>query len=204
MSLNLIDPVDEILEKVKELTGKHIKFIERNDLPTDATLKLARKNMPSHLILYKAEHDEAINHLIAHECGHALRMFAAPEEKRLIPSTHEQVKRNALAEIEPEVQRLSSVFPSDRLAEVVNLWYSGIIRQLTNLPPDIMVEKWIYDGYPVLRPYQSATQRRCCRLIGASSEDDTPKNSRRIQYHELRLLPNSRNALWGQLCQAIQ
>lgn len=155
MSLDLIEPVDQILEKVKELTGKHVKFIERDDLPTDATLKLARKNMPSHLILYKAEHDEVINHLIAHECGHALRMFAAPGEKRLIPSTNEQLKLKALVEIEPETQRLSPVLPSDKLAQVVNLWYSGIIKQLTNLPPDIMVEKWIYDEYPTLRPYQS-------------------------------------------------
>lgn len=155
MSLHLIEPVNEILEKVRELTGKDVKFIERGDLPTDATLKLARKNMPSHLILYKTEHHKAINHLIAHECGHALRMFAAPEEKRLIPSTNEQLKRNALAEIEPEAQRLFSVLSSDKLAPVLNLWYSGIIRQLTNLPPDIMVERWIYGEYPALRPYQS-------------------------------------------------
>ncbi|GAI62457.1 unnamed protein product, partial [marine sediment metagenome] len=71
MSLVLIESVNEILEKVKDLTGKNINFIERKDLPTDATLKLARRNMPSHLILYKSEHDEVINHLIAHECGHA-------------------------------------------------------------------------------------------------------------------------------------
>ena len=120
-----------------------------------AGLKLARKHMPSHLLFFKTEHDEAINHLIAHECGHALRMFGVSEEKRLIPYTNDQIKRKALTEIEPEIKKLSSVLPFEKLTQIVNLWYSGLARQVTNLPPDIMIEKWLYDDYPALRPYQS-------------------------------------------------
>ena len=160
MTLHLIEPVNRLLEKVRELTSKDIEFIERNDLTTNAALKLARKNMPSHIIFYKAEHDETINHLIAHECGHALRMFGVPEDNRLIPMTDDQLKRNALAEIEPEIQSLSLVLPFDGLVEIVNLWYNGIVKQLTNFPPDIMIEKWIYNEYPELRPYQSQSIRK--------------------------------------------
>jgi len=155
MSLILIEPVSEILQRVKEVSGKDIEFIEKNDLTAYAGLKMARRNMPSHLIFYKTEHDEVINHLIAHECGHILRTFAAPEEKRLIPYTNDQIKLKALAQIEPEIQKLSSELPFDKLAQIVNLWYDGIVRQVTNFPPDIMIEKWIYDEYPKLRPYQS-------------------------------------------------
>ena len=85
MSIQLIDTVHTILEKVRNETGKRVEFIEKNDLTTFAALKMARKNMPSHLVFYKREHDEIINHLIAHECGHVLRMFAVPEEKRIRP-----------------------------------------------------------------------------------------------------------------------
>lgn len=155
MSLSLIEPVSEILDKTKELTGKDIEFVEKNDLTAYAGLKPARKNMPAHIILYKTEHDETINHLIAHECGHILRMFGVPEEKRLIPHTNDQIKLKALGQIEPQIQKLSSVLPFDKLAQIVNSWYEGIVRQVTNFPPDIMVEKWIYDEYPKLRPYQS-------------------------------------------------
>lgn len=160
MSLDLIEPVNEILEKVREHTGKDIEFIENNNLTTYAALKMARKNMPSHLIFYKAEHDEVLNHLIAHECGHVFRLFGVPEEKRLIPRTDDQIKLNALAEIEPEIQRLSSILPFDKLTQIVNLWYNGIIRQVTNSPPDIMIEKWIYDEYRELRPYQSQSIKK--------------------------------------------
>ncbi|MCK4785124.1 MAG: hypothetical protein KAV87_15350 [Desulfobacteraceae bacterium] len=61
MSLDLKESVNEILEKVKQLTGKDIEFIEKSDLTTYAALKMARKNMPSHLILYKEEHNEINN-----------------------------------------------------------------------------------------------------------------------------------------------
>jgi len=160
MSLDLKESVNEILKKVKQLTGKDIEFIEKSDLPTYAALRMARKNMPSHLIFYKLEHDEMINHLIAHECGHVLRMYGVPEEKRLIPRTDDKIKLNALAEIEPEIQELSKVLSFDRLAQIVNLWYNGTFRQVTNFPPDIMIEKWIYNEYPELRPYQSQSIKK--------------------------------------------
>ena len=104
MSLDLIAPVKEILDKVKQTTAKEIQFVEKDDLTTYAALKMARKDMPSHLMFYKKEHDEIINHLIAHECGHVLRIFSVSEENRLIPKTNDQIKLNALTEIEPEIQ----------------------------------------------------------------------------------------------------
>jgi hypothetical protein len=154
MSIQLIDAAHIILEKVKSETGKGVEFVEKNDLPTFAALKMARKNMSSHLVFHKSEHDEIINHLIAHECGHVLRMFAVPEEKRIIPYTDDVLKLTALNQIESEIKDISKAVPFDQLAAIINMWYSGIIRQVTNHPPDIMIEKWLFDDYPELRPYQ--------------------------------------------------
>ena len=50
MSLDLIAPAKEILDKVKQTTAKEIQFVEKDDLTTSAALKMARKDMPSHLI----------------------------------------------------------------------------------------------------------------------------------------------------------
>jgi hypothetical protein len=155
MAIHLIDAVHAIIDRVREETGKGVEFIEKNDLTTFAALKMARRNMPSHVVFYKGTHDEIINHLVAHECGHVLRMFAVPEEKRLVPYSDDGLKLKALGQIEGEITALSKVLPFEQLAGVVNLWYTGIIRQVTNHPPDIMIEKWLYDEYPSLRPYQS-------------------------------------------------
>jgi hypothetical protein len=154
MGLQLTKPVHRILEKVKEVTNKNIEFIEKNDLTTYAAIKMARRNMPAHLIFHKREHNELVGHLIAHECGHILRMFAAPEEKRLIPMSNRATKTEALKEIEEDITRMSTFLPFDRLAQIINLWVDGTIRQVTNFPPDIMIEKWLYDEFPELRRCQ--------------------------------------------------
>ena len=160
MGLELIKSVHEILEKVKEITNKKVEFIEKNDLSTYAAIKMARRNMPAHLIFHKREHNELVNHLIAHECGHILRMFAVPEEERLIPMSNQEIKGIALNEMQDEIMGLSKALPLERLAQIINLWFDGIVRQVTNFPPDIMIEKWLYDEYPELGPYQVASLQK--------------------------------------------
>lgn len=154
MALRLIDAVYTILDKVEKETGKPIRFVQNNCLETYAGLRMARKSMTEHIIVYKAEHDKIINHLIAHECGHVFRMFGVREEKRLIPYTDDKIKSRGLSEIETEIQKLSKILPIEELGQIVNMWYTGIIRQLTNYPSDIVIEKWIYDEYPTLRTIQ--------------------------------------------------
>lgn len=154
MGLELIEPVHDLLDRIKELTHKKIEFVEKNDMPTYATIKMARRNMSAHLIFHKKEHNELVNHLVAHECGHILRMFAVPEEKRLIPMTNQEIKGIALNEMQDEIMGLSKILPLENLAQLINLWFNGTVRQVTNLPPDIMIEKWLYDKYPEIRPYQ--------------------------------------------------
>ena len=154
MDIQFIDPVPAVLEEVKSITGKGIEFIQKENLPTYAALKMARKNMPSHLIYYKKEHDEIINHLIVHECGHLFRIFKCPENQRLMPYSNQRIKYNALKKIENEIIALTKILSEDQIAQIIDLWYNGLIRQVTNLPPDIMIEKWIYDNFLRLRPLQ--------------------------------------------------
>jgi len=154
VAIQFIDPVPEVLEKVKSITGKGIEFIQKEELPTYASLQMARKHMPSHLIYYKKEHDEIINHLIVHECGHLFRIFNCPENQRLMPYSDNQIKYVALAGIENEIIGLTKILSEDKIIQIVNLWYNGLIRQVTNFPPDIMIEKWIFDQFPKLRPLQ--------------------------------------------------
>lgn len=172
MNLNLEPSVREILDKVKTLTGKDIRFIEKKDLPTFAGIKVARKDMDAHLLLYNPEHTGIINHLIAHECGHVLRMYTVPVEDRLIPKTDDQTKKRALTGIEGEIEKLSSVLPFDSLAQIKNMWYEGLVQQVPSQPSDVMIEKWLYTDYPALRPYQmqSIKTQRDQALAGLSNE----------------------------------
>jgi len=160
LSLNLIDATRQIIQIAEDVSHKNFQFTEKPDLTYYARVKPARKNMPSHLVFYKTEHNELINHLIAHECGHIIRIFSAPEDKRVAPKMNDELKRTALTEIEGDINRLSAMMPFDQLTQIVNLWYNGTITQVTNQPPDLMIEKWIYEKYPELRPYQTQSIKK--------------------------------------------
>lgn len=149
-----------IFEIVKTRTGKSVILNEKDDLAGYAMIKIARKNMDSHLLYYKPEHSGIINHLVAHECGHILRIYDTPDNKRLIPFTNDNYKRIAFSSIEPDIQKLSQQIPFDNLVSILNMWYTGLIRQLTSYPSDIMIEKWIYKDYPELRPYQEMSLKK--------------------------------------------
>jgi hypothetical protein len=154
MDIQFIDPVPAVLEEVRNATGKGIEFIAKENLTGYASLKMARKDMPSHLIYYKKEHDEIINHLIVHECGHLFRIFKCPENQRLMPYSDQQIKYKALKTIENEIMALTDIISEDQIAKIIDLCYNGLILQVTNLPPDVMIEKWIFDQFPTLRPLQ--------------------------------------------------
>lgn len=171
MTLELMPSVESILKNVETSTGKPVKFVEKDELGVFATVKMARRSMPAHIILYRRQHDPIINHLVAHECGHILRMFGIPEEKRLIPARPKD-DRAALQELEKDLKKLSSMMPTREVMRVVNTWRDGLVLQLTNYPPDIMIEKWIYDAYPELRPYQlQSLERQRDQALGCLSKN---------------------------------
>lgn len=79
MDIQFIDPVPAVLEEAKRITGKDIEFIPRDNMSTYAIFKMARKKTcPPHLIYYRKDHDDIINHLIVHECGHLFQDFPLP------------------------------------------------------------------------------------------------------------------------------
>src|SRR5450756_3117853 len=76
-----------ILQRTEELTGKPIEFAEDDHLSSLASVRMARSSMPAHTIRFRKADPVLLAHLIAHECGHMQRMFAAPPDKRLVPVT---------------------------------------------------------------------------------------------------------------------
>lgn len=154
MDIQFIDPVPAVLEEARRITGKDIEFIPRDNMPTYAIFKIARKSMPSHLIYYRKDHDDIINHIIVHECGHLFRIFRCPENQRLMPYSDREIKISALRKIEHEMTELAKVIPVEKIPSFMDFCYNGLVHQLTNLPPDIMIEKWIFNEFPALRQLQ--------------------------------------------------
>jgi hypothetical protein len=58
---------------------------------------------------------------------------------------------------------------------MVRLWYEGVVYQLTKMPPDIMIDKWLHDEYPELRPIQLSSLIRQRQEAVQSLAQDTRK-----------------------------
>jgi len=157
MELKLLNSTKEILDLITDLTDKSFEFVHKPDLPTLAMVKVARENMPCHLIYYKNMSPGNIDHLIAHECGHIYRMMSVPIEYRVIPASNMENRQAAMTKIENELFNLSRDIPIEKMSSVFEIWFNGIIKELTNFPVDMRIEKWIYDNYPELRKAQKIT-----------------------------------------------
>ena len=172
MKLDLCSSTIQIVDYTEEVTGKTFKFIEKKQLPYFAKVKPARQKMKNHIVFYKTEHHQIMNHLIAHECGHIIRMFKAPEAKRVIPFTTGEHIETAKFDIIEDIHLLSKILNRNQLSQIIPFWIQGLISQLTNLIPDIQIEKWLYNDYPDLRKVQlESIKRQWQDAISASSEN---------------------------------
>jgi hypothetical protein len=150
----LSKPVRQIMARVTELTGKDFDFVRKNDLVPQAGVKLARPGMPRHIIQYRDAEQSVLNHLVAHECGHVIRMTAVPPERRLVPASNRRTMTAALSPLVPEMERISRAIPHDRAPAFFSMLYNGLVRQLTNFPSDIAIENWLFDEFAELRLHQ--------------------------------------------------
>ncbi len=152
MREKLLPPVNKILALVEKQTNKTFQFVEKEDLMFHGGIKLARNNISHHEIYYNKGFDSILNHIIAHECGHALRIFDQPEEKRLIPASVHDNKMIAYQAMEADIKKLKmTVEVTD---EIKDIWHGGLVRQVTNQPADLMIERWLFKDYPELREVQ--------------------------------------------------
>jgi hypothetical protein len=175
MPLELIGAVEDILRQVEERTGKEIEFVEKNDLPMSAELRTAAKDETMHRLFHRPAYDEQINYVIANQCGHILRLFGVPEEQRFMPVANYRTMMSYVMEMGDEFQRLVKVFGPEKIKRMVRLWYEGVVFQLTKMPPDIMIDKWLYDEYPELRPIQLPSLIRQRQEAVQSLVQDTRK-----------------------------
>lgn len=154
MELKLLDTTQDILDLILDLTGKPVEFIMKPGMQTLAAVKIARESMPSHIIYYKDSKSGIMNHLVAHECGHIHRMMSVPTEYRKVPATTSANKRIAMELLENDLMKLSKTIPVEQFT---NMWFEGIVTQVTNVAVDMRIEKWIFDNYPKLQKVQKTS-----------------------------------------------
>jgi len=159
MIRGLIEPVRSILAELHDLTGKELHFVLKPDLKSLARLRMAGEFATVHTLFYRDEDNPLINHVVANECAHLIRILQAPREMRRITVANERTMARYREEIRGDIQRLSLIHGLDALRSFIPLWYEAVVFQITRMPTDIMIERWLYEDYPAMRDLQLAALR---------------------------------------------
>lgn len=150
LNFNIIPELHSLIDLVHQVSEKDIEIQIIETLPTDGSAKIARERMSKHIIKIKGNQTTRINHLIAHECCHILRIVEANPADRVVPSTNNLTMNIAKAELADQIHSL----PPQIRQKALEFWVGGLIMQLTNLPVDVRIEMWLYKNYPTLRKSQ--------------------------------------------------
>lgn len=142
--------VTEAVNLIAEVSGKEIDFQLALNLTFDGSTKIARERMPKHIVMLKENSTFRLNHIIIHECGHILRTMQARPDERVVPSSNTETAAAAFNDLKNELAPL----PAEMRSEMFNIWSTGVIYQLVNLPVDVRIETWIYNSYPGFRDTQ--------------------------------------------------
>lgn len=160
--LNLLPETQELLKSVQALTGMPV------DIQPDPGIRgmgravyIASETSgnQSHRVLYDPLYEQFLDHHVAHECGHILRLAAVDVNERVALVTTSDHTENAALQLLPDIEELleRGDVSEDYLGKLLPLWLSGTISQLYNTPADIHIERWIHQDYPTLRSTQTAS-----------------------------------------------
>lgn len=135
--------------------------------------------MSHHIIRYSGANYSLLNHHIAHECGHILRYYATPKGYQIVPYSDEQTNRVAIADIENYDREFIKSLPIDLRYQIIPVWINRLIHQVTTLPSDIYIEKWIFDNFSSLRNEQrkslGQTQKEAIKAVQPETRSRFPK-----------------------------
>jgi hypothetical protein len=171
-----------ILKQTEDLTGKPIEFVEDDSLSPLASVRMARSSMPAHVIRFRKADPVLLAHLIAHECGHVQRMFAAPPDTRVVPVTRPQHTDLAFRILAADPGVALESMDERHARELFTIWHQGMVNEVVNLNVDYRIESWLYREYPGIRPNQAKSIALQVQMSVAGLASNVKRETPRLVY----------------------
>ncbi len=153
----LLPETREALRLALRVAGKEPRVTRVDQLPDQVKGMLVRPRSPGqgYEIRVAKGQERFLDHIVAHEVGHLLRLHQVPEAERLMPAVTENSRRAAAERVVPQAfERLGPAFGVNQMAQLFNIWYGGLASQLSSFPADLRIEAWIHQRFPGLRGAQ--------------------------------------------------
>lgn len=153
---NFPPKVRDILWRTEKTSGRRIHIVSYPSLEAWASMRVARGGKARHTLRYNPRYERHLSYLVAHECGHLLRLWSVPPGERLVPAVGRTERTIAYGQLLEELPGPVRSLPEGAVAKLLRMWHDGIVRQVTSFPADIRIEAWLYDCYPRMRGVQVA------------------------------------------------
>ena len=146
--------VRDILWRAERMTGREIRIVPYPSLEAWASIRVARKGEARHTLRYNPRYGRHLDYLVAHECGHLLRLWSVTPEERFVPAVGRKERMIAYGRLLEELSNPLRLLPEQAVAGLLRTWHDGIVRQVSSFPVDIRIEAWLYEHYPGMREAQ--------------------------------------------------
>ena len=143
--MNLRELQKRFLERVEAASGKPVILQSDSTFHGHATIKLAAKDQPAHLLLYKPEQESVLLYLVAYQCEFALRTI------RSNPSAQFDLvaKGNMLPDVLDFMLRHhqgKNDIPASAVPQLAKRFGDGLGFQLRSMPITLRIDKQIHDA----------------------------------------------------------
>lgn len=180
--------LDTWREELERAGGIEIEIVPDNRIDNLATAQIAwhDRGRTSHIIRYREANPLILPHVVAHELQHiVLEQNARTANRNRFFRTNNQTWANATSAISRDINDMKRKgLLGDQLDPFIQRILRGLANQLFNAPLDMMIEQFLYQQHPQLRPYQflslQETQKENRQVL---SHPDVKRLTPRLIYH---------------------
>ena len=145
----------DILWRAEKVSGKRVRILPYPSLEAWGAIRIARDREPYHILRYNPRYERHLDYLVAHECGHLLRLYSVPPGERLVPLVTRKERKTAYRLLLKELPGPLRTLPERALANLLRIWHDGIVRQVTSFPTDMRIERGMFERCPGMRGVQA-------------------------------------------------
>lgn len=150
--LKLREVTRKVISSLEEKSGYLVKVTEEPTLPTLATIRIARGNIPAHILSYRpGAKNESPDFTICWQCALALRMYECPQDQRFLIAGNPEGDRAVDVILKaPNGIAQNYLLNKAQLEEFKQQLLGGLITHLRSVPIGLRVSEKLTLDYPVL------------------------------------------------------
>jgi len=147
--LKIREITKDLIHQLEIKSGYQVTVLEDSKLLTIANIKIARGNLPGHILSYKSTPGLEPDYAICWQCIFAMRLFECPPDQRF-QITSSLFGENKVEELIHHGIGQNFQFPKNQLDSLKQQLLSGLITHLRSVPIGFRVVSWLDKNYPEL------------------------------------------------------